>query len=122
MGRLRRQPGGIHAQRIHARVGENFACEAGEVAVYAAEELVIGGEEGEVPGEPGLVDVGELGECAVLGWRCFDDGSCGGQGDGACLGLRCVVVAVEEEIVFASEGGPLLLGFADDAHFGEAEG
>lgn len=48
--RLGGQAGGVHAQRVDARVRKDLAGEAGEVAVYAAQELVVCGEEGEVPG------------------------------------------------------------------------
>ena len=57
--------GGVHAQGVDARVGEDLAAEAGEVAVHAAEELRVRGEQREVPREEGLVDVGELGEFAA---------------------------------------------------------
>ena len=68
------QAGGVHAEGVDAGVGEEFAAEAGEVAVHGAEEGGGRREEGEVPGQERFGDVGELVEGA--------GGGVGGGGGG----------------------------------------
>lgn len=127
MPRFLCQPRGIHPKSVDARIREDLAAEAGEIAVHAPEQLGVGGEEGEIPGEERLVHVGEL---AVLAFR----GSCIGRGGlerlrvgegevagGELWGFGVGGLAMQEEVVFAAEGRPLLLGFADDAHFREGQ-
>jgi hypothetical protein len=43
--------GGVHAEDVNSGVGEDFAAEAGEVAIYGADQLggLVAGEETEVP-------------------------------------------------------------------------
>lgn len=130
MPRLLRQTRRVHAQGIHACIGEDLAAETREVAVYAADELLGGGEQREVPGEEGFVNVCELAE--HFGWLLrirVDALERGGGGEGQVAGCELGSAGVgrggglvEEEVVFAAERRPLLVGFADDAHVVEGEG